>query len=345
MNSSTFNSESVRRTAVNWLLLFGSVLAVLVAALMTVNYFYASRPKVVEAAMERKLTAYKIFAPERFDLVACGSSRINFGIDPESMQPFLPGLRIYNCAMFGGAVNREILDYLEYRKIDWNSGSPRIVLLELSPRVMWSFLRMNKNYRSMIGKPPDEIRWLLNYSPERRLSFNNLFIPMDRDRWNQRRNRSRSSIPVCHVESGWYEVVNVSEEDPDEAVPGYLHKLAEHPDKTRYDIEKSLSEILEKTREWSFRGVMVFGVEPPVDPRIRELEAKLSHYDTARIHELFREAGGIIIPVRGSYKATLGGSHLASEEAKAFSREVAQAIAAECARRTGRRLPPPASIR
>lgn len=331
--------------AVNWLLLFGGVLTVLVVAFMTVNYFYASRPKIVEATMERKLTAYKIFAPERFDLVACGSSRINFGIDPKSMQPFLPGIRIYNCAMFGGSVNREILDYLESRKIDWNSGSPRIVLMELSPRVMWSVLRMNKNYRSIINKPPDEIRWLLNYSPERRLSFNNLFIPMDRDRWNQRRNRSRSSIPVCHVENGWYEVVNISEEDPDEVVPGYVRKLSANPDKTRYDIEKSLSEILEKTREWSSRGVMVFGVEPPIDPRIREMEAKLSKYDSARIHELFREAGGIIIPVRGSYRATLGGSHLASEEAKAFSREVAQAIAAEYARRTGIRLPPPASSR
>ena len=334
MNSSTSNSESVRKRAVNWLILFGCVLTALIVALTTVNYFYASRPQVVEATEERQLTAYKIFAPERFDLVASGSSRINFGIDPRSMQPFLPGLRIYNCAMFGGSVNREIMDFLEARKIDWNSAAPRIVLIELSPRVMWTWLRGNKSYRSMINKPPDEIRQLLNYSPKRRLSFHNLFIPMDRDRWNQRRDRPRASIPHCHVESGWYEVVNISE-DCEKSIPHYLRKFNECPDMARYNIEKSLAEILEKTRDWSSRGVMVFGVEPPIDRRIKEAEERVSGYDADHIHELFREAGGIFIPIRGTYRAALGGSHMESEEAKAFSREVAQASAAEYERRTG----------
>lgn len=182
----------------------------------------------------------------------------------------------------------------------------------------------------MINKSPDEIRWLMNYTPEHRLWGPNLFTPMDRERWNQRRTRSiRRSISRYHLENGWREVVTIST-NPEKTIPKYLHTLSTCFDMTKCDISKSLSETLEKTRDWSSRGVMVFGVEPPTDPRIKKLEEKLSGYDSAHVHELFREAGGIFIQITGNYPSTLDGSHLASEEAKAFSREVAQAIAAQC---------------
>ena len=327
MNSSTSSSEVRRWSPRKWLAVFGGVLFVVLAVFAAVNCLFASRPKVLMDLEERQLTACKIFSPERYDMVASGSSRINYGIDPESMRPFLPGLRIYNCAMFGGAVNREILDYLEARKIDWSAPGGKIVLIEFSPRAMFAERRTNGSYRSMLGKSPDEIRGLLNYSSGRRFSLDNLFIPMNRDRWNMRRAPRSSTVPHCHMESGWYEVVNISE-TPEEGIAKRLknaERAIRYP--KNYEIDKSLNEILERTRAWSARGVMVFGVEPPIAPEVRALEERLSNYNRAEAVARFREAGGIFLPVSDSSRVMLGGSHLDSVEARKFSREVAEKIA------------------
>jgi len=328
MNSSISSSEkSARNTSVRWLFLFFGSFLVLLVVFIAFNAFLLSRIKARFDVEERQLTAHKIFSPERYDVVASGSSRINFGIDPASMQPFLPGLRVHNCAMFGGAVNREILDYLEDRKIDWKAPGPKIVLLEFSPRAMFAFLRKNGSYRSMLSKSPDEIRNLLNYSADRRFSFGDLFLPVDRERWNMRRTPDLIAVPHCHVDTGWYEVVNISE-DPREGIEKRLKngkRDALHPE--RFDTKMSLDEILERTRKWCARGVLVFGVEPPIAPEVRQLEERLSRYDRADAVSRFEKAGGIFIPVTGEYRVTLGGSHLDSEEAKKFSVEVAKEIA------------------
>lgn len=343
MSSSTSSSEQAhRRSATVWLACFAAVLVILLAALMTANYFYAGRPRVVENTEERQLTAYKIFSPRRFDMVAYGSSRINYGIDPGSMREFLPGSSIYNCALDGGALNREMFEFLDRSRLENDSsGRPRIVLLEISPRVLWNVFRSNGNYHSITSRPPDEIRRLLDYSPNRKLSWYNLFIPMDRDRWNQRRKIERDSIPHCHIDSGWYELENISE-DPELGVAKRLRGLAAAPpDDRRYDTSRSLAELLEQTRAWTRRGVLVFGVEPPMDPRLKAAEDRLGNHDARQVRQLFGEAGGIMLAVEGDYPSRIDGSHLDSTEAKRFSREIARKIAAEC-RRRGIELAPPA---
>lgn len=344
MSSSTSNSDitAPRRLSRRWLMGFVCMLTLLTLCGMAFNAWYAARPKLVEDLQELQLTCFKIFSPERYDMVASGSSRINFGLDPESMQPYLPGIRIHNCAMFGGSINHEILEYLEQRKIDWDSPRQRIVLLEITPRIMWEDLRKNGSYRSILNKPPDEIRRLMSYSPDKRFSFHNFFMPMDRERWNMRQKRKSVTRPHCHVDTGWYEVENLAT-TPEMNEGSVLKQLSKadvmRAHKKRYSIDRSFSEILEKTRAWSAKGVLVFGVEPPIDPRIKALEEELSDYDAKRVHALFREAGGIMIPVSGQYRVELGGSHLDSREAKRFSTEIAQRIAEECAKRsTGGRL-------
>jgi len=328
MNSSISSSEKdPRRIAGAWLSLFFCAFLVLLIVFIVFNAVLLSRPKARFDVEERRLTACKIFSPDRYDMVLSGSSRINFGIDPASMQPFLPGMRIYNCAMFGGAVNREILDYLEDRKIDWNAPGDKIVLLEFSPRAMFSCLRKNGSYRSMLSKSPDEIRSLLNYSAARRFSLDNLFLPVSRERWNMRGAPDPGTVPYCHVDTGWYEVVNISE-DPRDGLEKRLRngkRDALYPE--RYVIDRSLEEILERTREWRARGVLVFGVEPPIAPELRQLEERLSRYDRSEAVSRFEKAGGIFIPVTGKYQVTLGGSHLDSSEAKKFSVEIAEKIA------------------
>ena len=341
MSSSISNSDitSPRRLSLKWLTGFVCILALLTLLGMAFNTWYASRPKLVEELQELQLTCFKIFSPERYDMVASGSSRINYGIDPESMQPYLPGLRIYNCAMFGGSINHEILEYLERRKIDWNSPRQRIVLLEISPRIMWDALRKNGSYRSILNKPPDEIRRLMAYSPDKRFSFHNFFMPMDRERWNMRQKRKNVTRPHCHTDTGWYEVENLAI-TPEMSEASILKRLSKanvmRAHKDNYNIDRSFSEILEKTRAWSAKGVLVFGVEPPIDSRIKALEMELSDYDAKRVHALFQEAGGIMIPISNHYRAELDGSHLDSRQAKQFSAEIAKKIAEECARRSAK---------
>ena len=334
MSSSTSSSEkNTRISARRWLALFFGAFLLFLAAFTAFNVFLLSRPASISDEEERRLTAHKIFSPDRYDMVISGSSRINFGLDPETMRTYLPGLRIYNCAMFGGAVNREILEYLETRKIDWDASGRKIVLIEFSPRVMFFSLRTNKSYRSMLSKSPDEIRHLLDDSGRGRFSLFNLFLPVTRDRWNMRRASDPSTVPHCHMDTGWYEVVNISEE-PREGIEKRLRngkRDEQFPE--RFEIGKSLDEILERTRAWTARGVLVIGVEPPVAPELRQMEERLGRYDREDAVSRFRQAGGIFIPVTGKYEVVLGGSHLDSVEAKKFSAEVAKKIAA-CLRET-----------
>lgn len=329
MSSSIFSSEkNARKSARRWLAVFSGVFLLFLAAFAAFNVFLLSQPASISDEDERRLTAHKIFSPERYDMVISGSSRINFGIDPDTMRTCLPGVRIYNCAMFGGAVNREILEYLETRKIDWKKPGRKIVLIEFSPRVMFSSLRTNGSYRSMLSKSPDEIRHLLDDPGRGRFSLFDLFLPLNRKRWNMRRAPDPSVIPHCHMDTGWYEVVNISE-DPREGLEKRLRngkRDEQYPE--RFETGKSLNEILEKTREWTARGVLVVGVEPPIAPELRQMEERLGRYDREDAVSRFREAGGFFIPVTEKYEVVLGGSHLDSVEAKKFSAEVAEKIAA-----------------
>lgn len=324
MSLSISNSDyNVRKISIRWLKIFSSVFILLFICILLFNYLYAAAPKLVEAEQEAQLTAYKIFSKKRYNVVASGSSRINFGIDPVTMQPYFPDLSIYNCAMFGGSINKEILDYLENRKIAWDDPKIKIVILELSPRVMWKQLRKNKNYRLTVNKSPDEIARLMRYSPDKRFSLHNLLMPMSRDRWNLRKNKKIKSIPYCHPDTGWYEVVNIASDRERDIQKRLANAKKANVSISEYDIAESLNEILKKINEWTMRGVFVFGVIPPIDPRIQVLEEKLSNYDSEKIKTLFQNAGGVVLNTSSDYNVTLGGSHLDSDEAKRFSKEIA----------------------
>ena len=111
MNSSIFNSDKFgRERSLKWLSVFGITYIVMLIIILCFNYCFSSFSKVVDQERELQLTASKIFLPEKFDMVTSGSSRINYGVDPDTIKLHLKNLRIYNCAMFGGAVNKEILD-------------------------------------------------------------------------------------------------------------------------------------------------------------------------------------------------------------------------------------------
>lgn len=318
MSSFIFNSDSARRRGIRrWLFRFAIGFVILLAGGMFFNHYLAHCPKIIYKMKERQLLAYKIFSPEKYSMVAVGSSRINFGIDPETMQKELPEMRIYNCALSGGAINAEILDYAENSRLDW-SAPTKIVLLELAPRALWKKLRSNQAFRMIKNKPSDEIRSLFHYSPD---SLDALLSPINRDRWNGRGQRKKQSFPHCHTDTGWYEVVS-DYAIVDSKLKAYLRLLERNPQEM-CDTSESFSEVLDKTRQWRKRGVLVFGVEPPTHPSVKETEERLSRYDRAKMISDFEKAGGVFIPLKKHYQVRLDGSHLESREAKIFSREIA----------------------
>jgi hypothetical protein len=255
----------------------------------------------------------------KYEVLILGDSRSYRGLSPAEMSKALGNSSIYNLAFSAGGLNHEIYDAAT-GMLDM-AGGKRMIVLGVTPGSLMASTENNRQYREEHNRPRSA--YLERVYIDERLQQ---FAPFD---WE----RLLSSVAGRHftgkryvnryTDDGW---VGSGEypEDPTEELIAYREVMA------RFRVKAALVQALfEQTREWSSKGIRVFGFRPPTSQAMLDLENKMSGFDERKFIEGFEAAGGKWIPVEPAPYHSYDGSHL--DEASAI--RLSDYIAAQIARR------------
>ena len=88
--------------------------------------------------------------------------------------------------------------------------------------------------------------------------------------------------------------------------------------------QKSLEELIRNVETWKKRGFHIFAFRPPTSRKMEEIEN--TKYDEKLVRKAFSAAGGIYLDFPVEAYKTYDASHLTTESAKLFSRDLATKI-------------------
>ncbi|MBU0753731.1 MAG: hypothetical protein KJ645_01235, partial [Planctomycetes bacterium] len=89
---------------------------------------------------------------------------------------------------------------------------------------------------------------------------------------------------------------------------------------------QAIERVLRFTREWTKRGIRVYGLRPPVHEAAYEAENECSGLDMDKFVLDFNESGGIWLHTDQTGYHTYDGSHLSMEDAERFSTDLGRMI-------------------
>lgn len=249
---------------------------------------------------------------DRFDVVVVGDSRVQYGVDPSSMETALGNLRVGSFAWSSVGFNRDLLRSAA-RSLDPKGA--RVLLLALTPHSLSRRATLDNAFIDTNGSPPLD-----------RLTVANLPIgfeflsPCGPSHWLRQSNPSTRDIPRVLHEDGWYET-SVPQMPAEGVIKLYTERLRASPVDRRI-----LEQLMANVRELTNEGYHVLAFNPPDDPRLAEVEATIGHYDEADIKGRLKAVGGSWLGVPGIY-TTFDGSHLGAAEARRFSGELGAQVA------------------
>lgn len=273
---------------------------------------------------------YKINAPEGFDVVLAGSSRVCRGVSPRQLGRVLPGRRILNFGFHSCVLDRAYLDHC--RRLLAGSPSGGVLVLGISPHTLirrpnvrnlyaiWS-VPEPRSRRQLCGpRLKEPLAGLLRKAlrPLRFLKAQAPGLLADQVGSCPGRAQTEPVIREGYRADGWLPT-GVAGADPLD----YVRRLESVY--ARYQVESGLvQEMLQAVRDFSAEGVKVFAFNPPTNQAMRELEARASGLGQAALINDFRAAGGVWLAIDEERFPAYDGSHLDRKSALNFSRHLAR---------------------
>ena len=301
--SSIFSSER------SVLTLGAAALGILLAALL--------RPPVFrDSASQRPYWTLKKGKAGVCELVVAGDSRVFQGVSPAEMAGRLGGRDILN---FGFASCGWTEEYLDAVRATLKPGpGARVVVLGVTPASLAPRSAMKNGFLSAEPGPLWEaaLRWKARGALER---LDPLPLQDLRRRLLGRASERPRDTFVYH-DDGWV-AARGSPWRPDfqaERIP--LNFKDNRVDPARVDA------LLRRVSAWTREGLRVFAFRPPTNAATLAAEERHAGFDERDFAERFRLAGGRWIDVRQTGYDSYDGSHLNEDAARAFSRDLADAL-------------------
>jgi hypothetical protein len=292
------------------------ILAVLGLALM--GMFRPSSPDPKEDVQSAQTTFFinKAHNQGQYDLVIVGDSRALRGMASEILEKQLPGQSIYNLSFHAGGLNQQM--YQEAEKL-LQPGSPRKSIL-LAPTSL-AFLphkKSNSQFNEYRGKPRDQV-WLYQNHP----GWAEFFQPVSPSVYlRSLLDLKPHELLFQEFKSGGWIATNQTPHDDVTDFSDQKEILAS------FQIDPTLiDDLMTQTRDWTARGIEVYGLFPPAySPRVA-FEDSILGFDRGEFRRSFTAAGGVWLDVDEAGYTTYDGSHLVKESSLEWSRATGQAIA------------------
>lgn len=274
------------------------------------------RPKNSEYGIESdEFWARKILWKNCFNIVLAGDSRILLGVSPEMMEKNLKDLKVGNFAFVALSYSDEYLEAVESKLL--NKGEPRIIVLGISPRPLLCSIDTNCYFRKWDAKKKNPVDlYIARYTGWiktifRRITYEEMnFLGKEQDHL-----QLMISFP-----DGWMAARSSIELSP-ESLKTYKAFM-----KNRKIDSKKIGLLLRKTKEWSSKGIQVFGIMVPYHKKLYNFESLTPGWNSSSIKEDFERNGGKWLEFDQNEYFAYDFSHLRYDSAVQFSRDLAVAI-------------------
>lgn len=249
---------------------------------------------------------------QRFDIVFIGDSRTHNCAAPSAMRQALPGLRMANYGWSSLGWGGEVL---ASAKATLDPSGKRVVVIGASPI---AFTRRSATQNAFLDTARSA--WLDRWTVPRAPAATNFFSVYGPNQWLRSLNPELGSVPFRIHEDGWYEATTKPLNGA-RIVRMYADRLRASP----FDMEL-LALLCEEVGKMRAQGITVIAFRPPSSEQMRMVEEREGAYREELVREQLESAGALYLEVPGTY-TTYDGSHLNSEEAQRFSRELGMILA------------------
>lgn len=294
---------------------YPNITVTLIIASVLVGALSLVMPKDKEKYIGDRFWAQKTFAPEDYDMVIMGDSRVYRGVSPETMETQLPGLKILNFAYSNGGLNPEMFEMAE-KKISKKS-QVKLIVLGVSPNCLTGYTQTNEQFRQEKNRPREELFERL-YLNGMLYYFSATTPEAIRD---QLKKKPTGSYYLNEYRANGYVASEKFPTDTLEAIPSYIS------DFTNYKVDEHyVGDLIKQVKTWNNQGIKVVGFRTPVSAPLRALEDTMGLFNEAVLSARFTEAGGHWIDFNPNLYKTYDGSHLNRISAVKLSEDLAKEI-------------------
>lgn len=256
------------------------------------------------------------WGPE-FDLVLMGDSRVYRGVSPARMKKVLRGWPIANFGFSAGSLSPVMCRAAE--GLLEPNAEIRVVVIGVTPNCFTEQAARDEHYLQEKRRPYGEVLSRL-YLHQVQYFFRSMMSRDTRTTAGANEEYAGREYFEEFCDDGWV-ASRLEPADSTLALSAYAARFADD------QVSRGLCEALgAQVKDWSQRGIRVFGFRPPTTEAMADLEARLSGFDQSWFVARFKEAGGIWLNFDRTRYHSYDGSHLEKESAQLFSGDLAEAI-------------------
>ena len=284
---------------------------IFLAAVLLLIIGYARPPEgdANTGLYREKFWRLKIDWKPQFDVVLAGDSRVLCDFSPAAMREVLPDKRIGNFGFNYVGLTREYLQETE-SKLDPQSGD-KVIVLGITPRALTPLNERVSGFVEERNRSVDEA--LVGAYLSRVTAF---LRPIS----IVALKRSLLHEEVGYKDfypDGWMSV-RLIPPNPQADLGVYQRVF-----KNNQISGELVDNLIEMVTDWRRKGIRVFALRPPAASEIVQVENQQSGFDEKEFARRFQAAGGFWIDSPKEGYEICDGSHLATDSARRFSREIA----------------------
>lgn len=275
----------------------------------------APRSEVAHSGVHRKrFWAQKASIRGSVRIALAGDSRVYQGLSPDEIARTLAADgrdsgAIHNLGFSGVCLCGPYLAYVERALAP---GSPRMVVLGITPHSLTEHAANANGYLSELARPRAEVLERTYLAP-----LFDFLEPISLD--TLRGTKDDDERYRAHYwPDGWVSATPIGRQDPSAAVHEY------RPTFTTFKVSAALVDALVDTiARWRADGVAIVAFRPPVSAEMRHLEDELAGYDEETLRSRLGKVGAAYLAFDDARYTSYDGSHLEETSARALSRDLA----------------------
>lgn len=258
----------------------------------------------------------KTHAPQHYDIVVIGDSRIYRGISPEAIASAVQGAEVLNFGYSSAGFSNRYLDAAT-QKLRKTARHP-VVVIGITPHSITPKAWLNEHFEEQSSINREEIIEQLYFGDilQRFPSISPAGLRNYIKNKHKRENYIQRYTP-----NGWI-ASDYRVRDTTYALQSYM-AVFQNNKSSNYLLEQ----LAEKIEKWRLKDISVFVFRPPATVTMHQLENIASGFDEKAVIRRLKKAGAVWIETDSLQLTSYDGSHLTKESAEKLSIYIGKQIA------------------